>query len=92
MHDPTSRRHPLNIARAQTALIAQRVRVIDRARENICDGFDAPVRMPRKAFFELAWMLAAKIIKQQKWIKGARVMEPKGTVQMDASAFHGRLR
>ena len=87
MHDTAAGGHPLNIAGAQAAFVAQRVRVIDGAGEHVGNGLDAPVRVPREAGLELLRVFVAEIIEQQEGVKGAGVMKPKCAVQMNPGAF-----
>src|SRR6185312_13574913 len=47
MHDATAGRHPLYVAGAERAVIAEAVAVLDGAVEDIGDGLDAAMRMPR---------------------------------------------
>ena len=49
MQDAAAGRHPLHVARAQLALVAEAVAVLDGAGEHIGDRLDAAMRMPRES-------------------------------------------
>jgi hypothetical protein len=49
MHDAAARSHPLQIARAQKALIAKAIAMFHRACQHIGDGFNAAMWVPWKA-------------------------------------------
>ena len=61
--------------------------MLNCARQHICDGLNAPVRMPRKAFFKIFGQFIAKIIKQQERIHLGGILKTKGTVQFDTGSF-----
>jgi NAD(P)H-hydrate repair Nnr-like enzyme with NAD(P)H-hydrate epimerase domain len=78
------------ISRSHLALVAQAVAVFNGAGENIGDGLDTAVRMPRKSCAIVVRVVVAKIIQQQKWIELFRLAEPEGALQFDARALNGR--
>ena len=90
--DAAARRHPLDIAGAERAAIAEAVAVIDRARQHVGDGLDAAVRMPGESSLELLRSIVAEVVEQQERIEVARVAEAEGAAEMDAGALDGRLR
>ena len=49
MHDAAARGHPLHVAGAERAAVAEAVAVLDGAGEHVGDGLDAAVRMPGEA-------------------------------------------
>ena len=91
MHDAAARRHPLHVARAEHALVAEAVAVIDLAGQHISDRLDAAMRMPGKAGLVLVGIVVAEIVQQQERIELLGVAEAEGAAQMHAGAFHGRL-
>jgi hypothetical protein len=90
MHDAGASRHPLHIARAQQSLIAEAVPMRHRACQYIGDGFNAPMRMPWKAFDIIFRTIIAKVIHHQKRIGQGRVPEAENAVQIHTGAFTGR--
>ena len=55
MQHPATGRHPLDVARADRALVSETVGMIDITRQNVSDGLDPPMRMPGKAGLILRW-------------------------------------
>ena len=53
MHDPPASSHPLNVASAERAFVAEAIAVFNTARQHIGYGFNAAVRMPREALFKI---------------------------------------
>src|SRR5262245_63701893 len=92
MVDAAAGRHPVACAGPGRAAIAEAVAVLHRARQDIGDGLDAPVRMPRKSGAIVLWALVAEIIEQQERIEVAGVSEAEGPPQLHPGAFHGGLR
>ncbi len=75
MEDSASRRHPLNITRTQLALVSQTIPVVDLPREDVRDGLDAPMRMPRKTCKVIGRIFIPEIIEQQERIELFRLPE-----------------
>src|SRR5436190_10462181 len=92
VQDAAAGRHPLDVACAEAAAVAQAVAVVDRAGEHIGDSLDAPMRMPGKPGKVVLGVLVAKIIEQQKRIEFRRAAEPERALQLDAGAFERWLR
>ena len=91
MQDAAAGRHPLHVAGAQLAAIAQAVAVLDRAGEHIGDGLDAAMRMPRETGAVIVGTIVAKIVQQQERIEFAGVAETESAAQLYARAFDGGL-
>ena len=91
MQDAAAGRHPLHVAGAERAAVAEAVAVVDRAGEHVGDGLDAAMRMPREAGEVVVRVVVAEIVEQQERIELAGVAEPKRAAQLHARAFHGRL-
>src|SRR5208282_5282785 len=83
--------HPLHVARAELAAVAEAVAVLDRARQHISDRLDAAMRMPGEAGLIVFRPVAAEIVHHQERIEVGRVAEAEGAAQPDACALHGRL-
>ena len=91
MQDARPCGHPLHIAAFQRAAIAKTVAVINRAREDIGDGFNAAMRMPRKTRHVITRGLPAEIVEQQEGVELGWIAKAEGAVQMHACAFDMRL-
>ena len=90
VQDAAAGRHPLHVAGAQRAAIAEAVAVIDGAGEDVGDRFDAAMRMPREPGEVVVGALVAEIVEEQERIELAGFAEAEAAVQLDAGAFHGR--
>ena len=88
MHDAAAGRHPLHVAGAEHALIAEAVAVLDLAGQDVGDRLDAAMRMPGKAGLVLVGIVVAEIVEQQERIELLGVAEAEGAAQMHAGAFH----
>ena len=91
VQDAAARRHPLHVASAHFALIAQAVAVFDGAGKNVGDRLNPSVRMPRKSGQVIPRIVVAKIIQQKKRIEILRLAEAERALQLDARALDGRL-
>ena len=91
MQDAAPGRHPLHVAGAEIAAIAEAVAVLDVAGQHIGDGLDAAMRMPGKAGAIFVRPVVAEIVEQQERIELGGVAEAEGAAQMHAGAFDGRL-
>src|SRR5258708_26617285 len=91
MHDAAAGGHPLHVAGAKRAAIAEAVAMLDRAREHVGDGLDAAMRMPRKARAVIFRPVVAEIVEQQKRIEFVGIAEAKRALKFDAGAFDRRL-
>src|SRR5262249_3009446 len=67
------------------------VLVLDAAGENVGNGLDAAMRMPRKAGAVILGVIVAKVIEEQKRIERRRVAETEGAAQLNPGALDGRL-
>ena len=90
VQDAAARGHPLHVAGAQRAAVAQAVAVVDRAGEHVGDGLDAAVRVPGEARLVVGRPVVAEVVEQQERVVLAGVAEAEGAAQADAGAFHGR--
>jgi hypothetical protein len=61
--------------------------VFHRARENVGDGFNPTVRMPRKSLEIIFRIFVAEVIEQKKWIEFLRLAEAECALQLDAGAL-----
>jgi hypothetical protein len=63
--------------------------VFDASTEDIGDGLDSAMRMPREAFDVIPWIIGTKIVKKQEWIERRYLLESKCSLQVDAGSFDG---
>ena len=92
VQNSASRRHPLHVASAELAAIAQAVAVIDGAGQHIGDCLDAAMRVPGETGAIIVGTIVTKIVEQQEGIEFAGVSEAEGAAQLDAGALDGWLR
>ena len=92
VHDAAAGGHPLHVAGAEGAFVAEAVAVFDRAVEHVGDCLDAAMRMPGEAGEVVLRTIIAEIVEQQKRIGLGGVAEAEGAAQAHAGPFHGRLR
>ena len=75
VQDAAARRHPLHVAGAERAPVAEAVAVLDGARQHVGDGLDAAMRMPREAGEVVVGPVVAEVVEQQERIELGRVAE-----------------
>src|ERR1700686_376989 len=91
MNDAAARRHPLNVARSDGAVVAHAVAMLDGSGEDVGDGLDAAMRMPRKSRGIIFRNVIAKIVQKQKRIEIGSVAEAECAAQMHARAIARRF-
>jgi hypothetical protein len=91
VQNPAARRHPLHVARAHLALVAQAVAVLHRARQHIRNRLDSAMRMPRKSLQIIGRILIAKIVQQQERIELLGLPETEGALQLHTRALQRRF-
>ena len=79
--------HPLDVAGADGAAIAEAVGVFDGAGEDVSDGLDAAVRVPRETGKVIVRDVVAKIVQEQEGVEVGGVAKTERAPQMDACAF-----
>src|SRR5581483_6363190 len=84
MQDAPAGRHPLYVAGFEIAAIAEAVTVLDGAGEHISNGFDAAVRMPRKAGAIIVRPVVAEIVEQQERVEFGRIAEAERAIELHA--------
>ena len=89
--DAPARRHPLEVAGGDGAAVAHAVAVLDGSGEDVGDGFDAAMRMPREAGQVIGRNVVAEVIEQEEGVEVGRVAEAERAAQMHARAFEGGL-
>src|ERR1700687_4823923 len=92
MEDSATGGHPLHVASAHFALVAETVAVLDRTGEYVGDRLDPAVRMPGKSRNIIFWILIAEVVQQQERIEILGLAEAEGALQLHASALDCGLR
>src|SRR2546426_11855225 len=85
------RGHPLHVAGAERAAVAQAVAVLHRPAEDVGDGLDPPMGVPRESGEVVLRVLVAKVVQEEEGIEVAGAPEPEGSAQLHARAFDGGL-
>jgi hypothetical protein len=67
--DAAAGRHPLHIPRCNYSAVAQAVAMVHFSSQDICDGFNAPMRMPGEALQIVGGVIAAKIIQEEEGVE-----------------------
>ena len=91
VENPAPGRHPLNVAGAQLAAIAEAIAVVDRSGEHVGDGLDAAMGVPGETGTVVIGPIVAKIVEQEKGIELPGISESECTPQLHARAFDGGL-
>ena len=91
VQDAAARRHPLDVAGAERAAVAETVAVLDGAVEHIGDRLDAAVRMPREPGEVILRAVVAEIVEQEERVEGLGLAEAEGAVELHPGAFRMRL-
>jgi hypothetical protein len=68
----------LHVARTDCAAVPDAVTVFHSPSENVCDRFDATMRMPGKACEVIFWDVVAEVVEKEERIEVLRVPESKG--------------
>src|SRR5262249_60804612 len=89
--EPPPRRHPLDLAGPDDALVAEAVPVLDVAVEDVGDGLDAPVRVPGEPLPVVVGVLGAEMVEQQERVELRDLVEAERASQVDARPLEGRL-
>src|SRR5260370_19585190 len=92
MDDPAACRHPLHVASRDGPAIPHTVAVLYGSGQDICDGFDAAVRVPGKTRQIIFRNVIAEVIEEKKGIEIGSVTEAERTAEVPPRAFHRRLR
>ena len=85
--DPASRRHPLDITGIYGPSVTDTVSMLDLACEDVRDGLDPAMRMPRETGKIFLGDVVTEIVEQQEWIKISRIAEAEGSAEMHPGAF-----
>ena len=75
MQDAASRRHPLHVAGAEVAAIAEAVTMFDLAGKDVRDGFDAAMRVPGESREIVLGVFVPEVVEQQERIEVAGIAE-----------------
>src|SRR5437870_2219787 len=91
MDDASARRHPLDVAGGNGALISHAIAVLDLSREDIGDGFDPTVRVPGEPGQIILGNVVAEVVEKEEWVEVGRIAEAEGAAQMHAGPSEGGL-
>jgi hypothetical protein len=91
MDDAAARRHPLNVAGRDGALVPHAVAMLDGSGQDVRDGLDAAVGVPRETRQVILRNVVAEVVEQQKRVEIGSVAEAERAAQVHARAFEGRL-
>src|SRR4029079_5215906 len=87
-----TRGHPLCVTGVQVAVVPQRIAVLEVAFQKVGDGFEASVRMPRRAgSFARGELDGSHVVEQQERIDVGQGRSGEGSTDDDAVAFDGAL-
>jgi hypothetical protein len=92
MDDAPASGHPLNIAGGDCAVVPHAVAVFDGSSEDVSDGFDTAMRVPRKTGEVILGHIIPEIIEEEERVKVRSIAEAEGPAQMHTSAFESRFR
>jgi hypothetical protein len=95
VNNPAAGGHPLHVAAADQALVAQTVPVLYRPPQNIRDGLDATVRMPWEALQVLSGIVGPEIVEEQEGSNAGTSLKPKARLKREgrcAKSLMSRLR
>ncbi len=88
---PAPRRHPLDVAGGDGAVVAHAVAVLHGSGEDVGDGLDPAVRMPGKARQIIRGNVVAEIVEQQERVEIGGVAEAEGAAQMHSCALQASV-
>src|SRR6266851_485143 len=90
--DAAACRHPLHVAGCDGAAVPHAIAVFDGSGQNVGDGLDAAVRMPRKARQIILGNVIAEVIQQEERVEVLGVSEAECAAQMYSCTFESGLR
>ena len=92
VHDAAAGRHPLHVAGAHLALVAQAVPVLHRTCQHVGNRLNPAMRMPRESRQVIVGIVIAEIVQQEERIEILGLTQSKRTLQLHPGAFQRRLR
>ena len=90
--DSTSCGHPLDVTGSDYTLVSKAVPVLDCTRENVGDGLDSPLRMPRKVCQVVFRPVVSKIVQQEEGVEVLCVAETERSTSLHSHTLNCRLR
>src|ERR1700723_3569834 len=87
MNDTAARRHPLNVTGGNSTAVAHAVAVFDGSCQDIRDGFDAAMRVPREPGQIILRNIVAEVVEKKEWIEVGCIAESESAAKVHASAF-----
>src|SRR6267378_2339871 len=87
MNDASPGGHPLDVAGRDSTVVAHAIAVLHGSRQDVCDGLDSAVRVPRESGQIVLGNVIAEVVEKQKRVEVGCVAETEGTAQVHARAF-----
>src|SRR5437870_6952219 len=91
MDDAAPRGHPLDVAGRNGASVAHAVAMLHGSRQDVCDGLDSAVGMPREPRQIVLWNVIAEVVEKEKRVEIGCIAESERTTQVHARTFQGWL-
>src|SRR5580698_11201718 len=87
MNDAAPGGHPLHVAGRDAALISDAIGVVHGACQDVSDGFDAAMGVPREARQIIVWNIVAEVVEKKKGIEVGCIAETERAPQVHARAL-----
>src|SRR5690348_12937645 len=91
VNDAAAGGHPLHVAGGDCATIAHAVAVLDGSGEDVRNGFDSTVRMPRKSREVILGDVIPEVVQKKERIELVGVTEAEGAAQVNSGSFERGL-
>ncbi len=79
----------MDVAGPDGAVIPKAVGMVDSARKNVGDGFNAAMRVPGESGEIVVRHVVAEIVEQQERVEFGRIAKTERAPQADTGAFQG---
>jgi hypothetical protein len=84
MNDTAARGHPLNIPRSDGAAVAHAIAVFHCPSQDVGNGLDSAVGVPREPSQIVLWNVIAEVVEQEKRIEVGGVTKPERAAEVHA--------
>src|SRR5437879_13720717 len=92
MEDAAPGRHPLHVPGAERAAVCQAIAVLHGPAEDVGDGFDPAMGVPRESRAEVLRVVVTEVVQQEERIELSGVPEAERPAQLHTCTLDGRLR
>src|SRR5271169_64047 len=92
VNDAAARSHPLHIAQADDAAIANAVSMRYGSGQHVSDRLDSPVRMPRESSQIVFRNIVAEIVQKEERIEVFCVSKAEGAAKVNSRTLERRFR